>query len=149
MLIHNKDDIEFVTELPCILGHPVKRCTNGILALSSLHGESLKITLKNPYFLQNLNTTFVPDPHSPAMLYMGVLGVYNSSSNLTQLYINQSTHSSFPETSNVSWIEVENILKISQVKFLIFFFCKIPKLILLNHKYNNLNELRENDNTIC
>ena len=22
-LIHNKDDIEFVTEFPCLLGHPV------------------------------------------------------------------------------------------------------------------------------
>jgi len=25
MLIHNKDDIEFVTEFPCFLGHPVQR----------------------------------------------------------------------------------------------------------------------------
>ena len=24
MLIHNKDDIEFVTEFPCFLGHPVQ-----------------------------------------------------------------------------------------------------------------------------
>ena len=24
MLIHNKDDIEFVTEFPCLLGHPVQ-----------------------------------------------------------------------------------------------------------------------------
>ena len=23
MLIHNEDDIEFVTEFPCLLGHPV------------------------------------------------------------------------------------------------------------------------------
>ena len=23
MIIHNKDDIEFVTEFPCLLGHPV------------------------------------------------------------------------------------------------------------------------------
>jgi len=23
MLIHNKDDFEFVTEFPCFLGHPV------------------------------------------------------------------------------------------------------------------------------
>ena len=23
MLIHNKDDIKFVTEFPCFLGHPV------------------------------------------------------------------------------------------------------------------------------
>ena len=23
MLIHNKDDTEFVTEFPCLLGHPV------------------------------------------------------------------------------------------------------------------------------
>ena len=25
MLIHNKDDIEFVTEFPCVLGHPVDK----------------------------------------------------------------------------------------------------------------------------
>ena len=25
LLIHNKDDIEFVTEFPCFLGHPVPR----------------------------------------------------------------------------------------------------------------------------
>ena len=25
MLIHNKDDIEFVIEFPCVLGHPVPR----------------------------------------------------------------------------------------------------------------------------
>ena len=25
MLIHNKDDIEFVTEFPCFLGHPVSK----------------------------------------------------------------------------------------------------------------------------
>jgi len=25
MLIHNKDDIEFVTEFPCLLGHHVAR----------------------------------------------------------------------------------------------------------------------------
>ena len=25
MLIHNKDDIEFVTEFPCYLGHPVSK----------------------------------------------------------------------------------------------------------------------------
>ena len=24
MLIHNKDDIEFVTDFPCLLGHPVE-----------------------------------------------------------------------------------------------------------------------------
>ena len=24
MLIHNKDDIEFITEFPCFLGHPVE-----------------------------------------------------------------------------------------------------------------------------
>ena len=26
MLILNKDDIEFVTEFPCLLGHPVYKC---------------------------------------------------------------------------------------------------------------------------
>ena len=24
MIIHNKDDIEFITEFPCFLGHPVQ-----------------------------------------------------------------------------------------------------------------------------
>ena len=28
MLIHNKDDIEFVTEFPCLLRHPVYESTN-------------------------------------------------------------------------------------------------------------------------
>ena len=27
MLIHKKDDIEFVTEFPCLLGHPVVKVT--------------------------------------------------------------------------------------------------------------------------
>ncbi|XP_023331015.1 uncharacterized protein LOC111703346 [Eurytemora carolleeae] len=63
---------------------------------------------------QNLNTTFVPDPPSPAMLYNGVQGVYSSLSNSTQMYINQSIHSSFLETSNVSGIDFENIQEISQ-----------------------------------
>ena len=26
MLIHNKDDIEFDTDFPCLLGHPVPSC---------------------------------------------------------------------------------------------------------------------------
>ena len=26
MLVHNKDDIEFFTEFPCLLGHPVLFC---------------------------------------------------------------------------------------------------------------------------
>ena len=28
MLVHNKDDIEFVTEFPCFLGHPVLNPNN-------------------------------------------------------------------------------------------------------------------------
>ena len=31
MLIHTKDDIEFVTEFPCLLGHPVYRYHNADL----------------------------------------------------------------------------------------------------------------------
>ena len=30
MLIHNKDDIEFVTELPWFLGHPVLQTMNSV-----------------------------------------------------------------------------------------------------------------------
>ena len=29
MLIHNKDDIQFVTEFPCLLGHPVSKWHGG------------------------------------------------------------------------------------------------------------------------
>ena len=28
MLVYNKDDIEFVTEFPCLLGHPVLQIWN-------------------------------------------------------------------------------------------------------------------------
>ena len=28
MLIHYKDDIEFITEFPCLLGHPVSKCNS-------------------------------------------------------------------------------------------------------------------------
>ena len=31
MLIHNKDDIEFVTEFPCFLGHPVESKDKSIM----------------------------------------------------------------------------------------------------------------------
>jgi len=31
MLIHNKDDIQFVTEFPCFLGHPVENAINTVL----------------------------------------------------------------------------------------------------------------------
>jgi len=31
MLIHNKDDNEFVTEFPCFFGHPVEKLTNFII----------------------------------------------------------------------------------------------------------------------
>ena len=33
MLIHNKDDIEFVTESPCFLGHPVSNLADGAHSL--------------------------------------------------------------------------------------------------------------------
>ena len=35
MLIHNKDDIEFVTEFPCFLGHPVPRLPSTRRAINS------------------------------------------------------------------------------------------------------------------
>ena len=37
MLIHNKDDIEFVTEFPCFLGHPIdknSRATSYLLEIT-------------------------------------------------------------------------------------------------------------------
>ena len=52
MLIHNKDDIEFVTEFPCLLGHPVdsvvtkmKNVTSAPLS-SFLHAFSLGVTTR-------------------------------------------------------------------------------------------------------
>ena len=41
MLIHNKDDIEFVTEFPCFLGHPVHRNVQKILVLNRENFEVL------------------------------------------------------------------------------------------------------------
>ena len=38
MLIQNKDDIEFVTECPCLLGHPV-------------HFQNQPVNKKEEYFL--------------------------------------------------------------------------------------------------
>ena len=52
MLIHNKDDIEFVTEFPCFLGHPVvkriirRKNDEQILPSHSLISYFLQITLK-------------------------------------------------------------------------------------------------------
>ena len=37
MLIHNKDDIEFVTEFPCFLGHPVAHVVFTTLECFSLN----------------------------------------------------------------------------------------------------------------
>ena len=44
MLIHNKDDIEFVTEFPCFLGHPVYReiPNFSVLNSSSVRGVIIK-----------------------------------------------------------------------------------------------------------
>ena len=47
MLIYNKDDIEFVTEFPCLLGHPV---------LFSVHGYQQRMRLQRPLF--GINTFF-------------------------------------------------------------------------------------------
>jgi len=36
ILIHNKDDIEFVTEFPCFLGHPVFNFKKSIQILQAM-----------------------------------------------------------------------------------------------------------------
>ena len=41
MLIHNKDDIEFVTEFPCLLGHPVYKQGSGLIECTMLYMVSL------------------------------------------------------------------------------------------------------------
>ena len=50
MLIHNKDDIEFVTEFPCFLGHPV-----ALIFLWSLYCKSMQYTLKAGRFYSLTN----------------------------------------------------------------------------------------------
>ena len=58
MLIHNKDDIEFVTEFPCFLGHPVSNhryhleIINRILKLYSTN--LLYLTLSSISIKQNV-----------------------------------------------------------------------------------------------
>ena len=60
MLIHNKDDIEFVTEFPSLLGHPVLRLVsvdikfNSISAYTPLHFSRtlpLRYTYKSGRFI--------------------------------------------------------------------------------------------------
>ena len=41
MLIHSKDDLQFVTEFPCFLGHPVLRIKFQV----TLHATVPKVTL--------------------------------------------------------------------------------------------------------
>ena len=55
MLIHNEDDIEFVTEFPCLLGHPVDTMGHAKL-------WNCKTTFKQSYvyfmlFLQQMSYT--------------------------------------------------------------------------------------------
>ena len=43
MLIHNKDDIELVTEFPCLLGHPVSENAKRTLATNSSFLNSISL----------------------------------------------------------------------------------------------------------
>ena len=43
MLIHNKDDIEFVTEFPCFLGHPVGEEKGGGTWQQALHDQNSEL----------------------------------------------------------------------------------------------------------
>ena len=58
MLIHNKDDIEFVTEFPCFLGHPV--CLSFGITLDTVlyqflkTGRSIRTNLGRDQFLKFL-----------------------------------------------------------------------------------------------
>ena len=79
MLIHNKGDIEFVTEFPCLLGHPVFKIQEfsnfqhsyQIIELSE-HVEIFKkkihlLDLNGDYFFRNLkvrlDNTWVSHEH--------------------------------------------------------------------------------------
>ena len=53
MLIHNKDDIEFVTEFPCFLGHPVHSCSThnagGLVFFLDMHPNYYKAIYRKKY----------------------------------------------------------------------------------------------------
>jgi len=55
MLIHNKDDIEFVTEFPCFLGHPVwtikQICNHDLKFKVSVQTNSVNFSLM--YWINN------------------------------------------------------------------------------------------------
>ena len=63
MLIHNKDDIEFVTEFPCFLGHPVHEIRLIYISIINTHIEELLFGIvpvlvslvRADNFLSNLN----------------------------------------------------------------------------------------------
>ena len=46
MLIHNKDDIEFVTEFPCFLGHPVYYIEYSGLRSMHVTGKYITMSIK-------------------------------------------------------------------------------------------------------
>ena len=64
MLIHNRDDIEFVTEFPCFLGHPVHEIR--LIYISIINIEELLFGIvpilvslvRADIFLSNLNISW-------------------------------------------------------------------------------------------
>ena len=48
MLIHNKDDIQFVAEFPCFLGHPVYNTFISLKSKASLKKE-LAVEIKHTF----------------------------------------------------------------------------------------------------
>ena len=68
MLIHNKDDIEFVTEFPCFLGHPV-------------HHRRMKNT---PILLRGINQRAHPPWLSIYDTSIGSMGIFRHQRVLSQ-----------------------------------------------------------------
>ena len=61
MLIHNKDDIEFVTEFPCFLGHPGSR--NNLLYFSIHHFWWELIFIHFRFMIKVVLETFLTNKH--------------------------------------------------------------------------------------
>ena len=90
MLIHNKDDIQFVTEFPCFLGQPVERIRKIILTfkkqekflrqkIKKKNTQSELTVHSNPFMLSTARTkcakgqspTLVPS--GPAFMYSSII----------------------------------------------------------------------------
>ena len=125
MLIHNKDDIEFVTEFPCFLGHPVYvwrdsgRCYSFILCRSPC----------NP----PVHTGFSGNQHK--IIFLGYY--LNSFKNCINVKSGTYISSKYPlEIHYASWFSFYIIVL---TFILLFIHCRCPLLYirLINFCLNN------------